>query len=249
MFRELFSMPEFCPDYLKIYPTLVVRGTKLYEIWKKGEYEPIETEAAARLVAEVKSSLPPWVRLQRIQRDIPAGLIEAGVKKGNLRQLARELLEKEGGRCRCIRCREVGLAALRGNLPDRKNVKKKVIKYEVCGGLEHFISYEDAERDILIGFLRLRFPATPFRKELKNAALIRELHVYGPLVPLGARGEGSWQHRGYGEMLLGDAEKIACEGGFKKIATMSGVGAREYYRRFGYRRQGFYMCKRLDKRL
>lgn len=247
MFKDIFSMPEFCPDYLKIYPALVVKGTKLHGMWKRGEYAPMETEAAARLVAEVKSSLPPWVRLQRVQRDIPAGLIEAGVKKGNLRQLARERLERGGKRCGCIRCREVGLAALRGNLPDRRKIKKKIIKYEVCGGEEHFISYEDSERGILIGFLRLRFPAAPFRKELKNAALIRELHVYGPLVPLGSRKRGSWQHRGYGEMLLDAAEGIASGGGFKKIATMSGIGAREYYRKFGYRRQGVYMCKRLDK--
>jgi len=120
-----------------------------------------------------------------------------------------------------------------------------VERYEACGGTEHFISFEDDKDDILIGFLRLRFPHNPHRPELKGAALVRELHVYGPMVPIGSRAKDEWQHRGYGEELLHDAERIAAEEGFKKIAVTSGIGVREYYRKLGYECSGPYMCKSL----
>lgn len=244
IFEELFSDERFMPDYLKIYPTLVTEGTELAKMYERGEYSPLSTEEAALLVERIKSILPVWTRLQRVQRDIPAPQILAGVKKSNLRQLAGERLRTSGKSCRCIRCREVGHRALHGIEPG--NIELASVSYRACGGVEHFISFEDRELDVLIGFLRLRFPASPHRSELCGAALVRELHVYGPLVPLETRAKNAqWQHRGYGEELLREADRMAAEAGFKKIAVTSGIGAREYYRRLGYRRDGPYMAKTL----
>ncbi|HIH44712.1 MAG TPA: tRNA uridine(34) 5-carboxymethylaminomethyl modification radical SAM/GNAT enzyme Elp3 [Candidatus Methanoperedenaceae archaeon] len=244
MFEDLFSDERFMPDYLKIYPTLVTEGTELAGMYDRSEYEPPGTEEAAQLVGRIKSILPVWTRLQRVQRDIPAPQILAGVKKSNLRQLAGERLGAMGKSCRCIRCREVGHRALHGVEPG--NIELGAVTYRACGGIEHFISFEDRELDVLIGFLRLRFPASPHSSELSGSALVRELHVYGPLVPLKTRAkEAEWQHRGYGEELLIEAERMAAQAGFKKIAVTSGIGVREYYRRLGYRRDGPYMAKTL----
>jgi elongator complex protein 3 len=238
MFREVFSQENFKPDYLKIYPTLVIRGTKLYDEWKAGKYTPLSTEEAAELLAEVKSFLPRWTRLQRIQRDIPSQEIEAGIKKGNLRQITRELLSRKNLRCKCIRCREVGLS---GKSPE--NLSLRIEKYDSCGGVENFLSWEGD--DVLVGFLRLRFPAQPYRKELKDASLIRELHIYGRMTPFGEHPDGSWQHRGYGASLLGKAEELSREEGYRKIVALSGIGAKGYYKKFGYRKEGPFMSKLL----
>ena len=227
VFRDLFQDSRFRPDYLKIYPTLVVEGTELYRLYQKGEYEPLGDEEAAELVSHVKQLLPGYVRLQRVQRDIPAQLIVAGVRKSNLRQLAASRLKARKGRCRCIRCREVGLQ----NVKDAKVALRHSV-YEACKGEEHFLSFE-GEDDTLVGFLRLR---------LSSRARVRELHVYGPLVPIGTRKEG-WQHRGYGARLLEAAEALAAEKGYKSLEITSGIGARGYYRRLGYDLKAPYMIK------
>lgn len=244
MFKRLFEDERFMPDYLKIYPTLVTAGTQLHGMWEIGNFAPLEVLDAVELLAKIKALLPKWVRLQRIQRDIPAYQVLAGIKKSNIRQLAKERLVEMGGRCRCIRCREVGHRELSGIKPE--NIELMIEKYRACGGTEHFISFEDAKRDVLIGFLRLRFPAAPHRKELEGAALVRELHVYGSMVAPGEdAGESQWQHKGYGEELLSFAEETAKIAGYEKIAVTSGVGVRDYYRKFGYERDGPYMTKRL----
>jgi elongator complex protein 3 len=245
MFDVIFRDSRFKPDFLKIYPTLVIKGTKLYDMWKRGEYEPMDENKAIEVIVHAKKIIPPWVRLQRIQRDIPAQYIDAGVKKSNLRQLAREKLEEKGYKCRCIRCREAGLSFLQGRDAESSNIKFLCRKYEACNGTEFFLSYEDVVNDILIALLRLRFPFQPYREELKGAALIRDLHVYGELVRLGERKEHSWQHRGYGASLLREAEEMASWECYTKIAVMSGIGVREYYARFGYRREGPFMTKLL----
>lgn len=244
MFRTLFSDERFSPDYLKIYPTLVTKGTKLYDIWERGEYKPLSSEDAAVLLAGIKERLPKWVRLQRIQRDIPVKHIVDGVLKSNIRQIADEILAKEGKHCRCIRCREVGHRMMKGLKADPEAVRLDVEKYRVCGGTEHFISFEEPNIDALIGFTRLRFPYKPHRPELLNAALIRELHVYGRMVPIGENNE-NWQHRGYGIELLRHAEELARSAGYEKLAVLSGIGARMYYKKLGYDHDGPYMSRRL----
>ncbi len=242
MFKKLFNNEKFMPDYLKIYPALVTPGTGLHDMWKSGEYQTLGLDDAVELIAKVKALLPPWVRLQRVQRDIPAWQIEGGVTKSNLRQLAGERLVKQGGKCRCIRCREAGHKGLKGIEPE--NVRQVVESYRACGGDEHFISYEDIEQDVLIGFLRLRYPNTPHRPELESAALVRELHVYGSMVSVGQKaGEKQWQHKGYGEELLNEAEELAKGAGFSKLSIISGMGVRPYYRKLGFELDGPYMSK------
>lgn len=232
VFRELFENPQFRPDYLKIYPTLVVEGTELYEMYLRGEYKPLEDDDAAELVSRVKALLPRYVRLQRVQRDIPAHLIVAGVKKSNLRQLAGNRLKERGKKCSCIRCREAGLRGVSGDNIGRIELRQE--SYYACGGEEYFLSFE-GDDESLVGFLRLR---------LGSAARIRELHIYGPLVPIGTRKDG-WQHRGYGARLIQAAEGIAQEKGYESIAITSGIGARGYYKRMGYDLLEPYMIKRL----
>jgi elongator complex protein 3 len=238
-FRRLFEESEWRPDYLKIYPMLVVRGTATYDMWRNEEFEPLDNETAAELVAEIKSMIPKYVRLQRVQRDIPADFIDAGVWKSNLRQLARQRMDEHGWDCDCIRCREVGM-----NEEPPENVERDVLTYESGGGTEQFISYEDPDRDLLVGFCRLRFPNDPVRRELENAAIVRELHVYGPMVQVGDE-SADWQHRGYGGKLLDHAERMAADAGFDKLSVISGIGAREYYRNRGYHQDGPYVSKQL----
>jgi elongator complex protein 3 len=244
MFEMLFKDERFCPDYLKIYPTLVTKGTKLYDLWQRGEYEPLSNEVAAELMAGIKERLPKWVRLQRIQRDIPVKHIAAGVMKSNVRQLAGDILQKEGTHCNCIRCREIGHKMLKGLKPDPDAIALAVEKYKVCGGMEHFISFEEQKIDALVGFARLRFPCTPHRPELNGAAVIRELHVYGRMVPIGLNNE-NWQHRGYGMELLKKAEELSADAGYEKLSVLSGIGARPYYRKLGFDNDGPYMSRRI----
>ncbi len=245
-FRRIFEQPEWRPDYLKIYPTLVVEGTAIYDWWHKDEFEPLENEEAAELVAEIKSMIPRYTRLQRVQRDIPADFIEGGVWKSNLRQLARQRMEEHGWSCDCIRCREVGHS---DETPE--TVDLDVLTYDVAGGTEHFISFEDFDNDLLVGFCRLRFPNDPVRRELEDAAVVRELHVYGSQVGVGdSASEESpvdqHQHQGYGTRLLAKAEEIAVDAGYNKLAVLSGIGVREYYRKkLGFRQDGPYVSKQL----
>ncbi|MDF0592062.1 tRNA uridine(34) 5-carboxymethylaminomethyl modification radical SAM/GNAT enzyme Elp3 [Methanotrichaceae archaeon M04Ac] len=228
-FRALFDGEDWRPDYLKIYPALVVEGTELYDLYLRGEYEPLGDDEAAQLLSRIKEMIPPYVRLQRVQRDIPAPAIAAGVKKSNLRQLAKERLLARGGACRCIRCREAGLRGV----CEETEVSIRDLSYQACGGEERFLSYE-TDDGTLAAFLRLR---------LKEEARVRELHVYGPMTPLGER--GGWQHRGLGSSLLAEAEEISLGAGYDSLYVTSGIGARPYYRRHGYRLAEPYMVKGL----
>lgn len=240
-FRQLFDNPNWRPDYLKIYPNIVVRGTRTYDMWRREEFSPLTNEQAAELVAEIKAMLPKYVRLQRVQRDIPADFIDAGVWKSNLRQLARKRMDEHGWSCDCIRCREVGM-----NDAEPESVELDVMSYEAVGGTETFISFEDPENDLLIGFCRLRFPGEPVRRELENAALVRELHVYGNELGVGVTSDADWQHKGYGRRLMETAEDLASEAGFGKLSVISGIGAREYYKKkLGYHQDGPYVSKQL----
>lgn len=246
MFRRLFSEPLFSPDMLKIYPCLVTEGSQFYEMWKKGEYEPYTSQQAVDLIVEVKKHLPKWVRTMRIQRDIPATLIDAGVKKSNLGELVYNQLEEEDIQCQCIRCREVGHKIAHGIKPNYNAIELLRTDYEVTGGHEIFLSIEDTENDIIIGFIRLRIPSKDvFRPEItKDSALIRELHVYGQMQKIGKNNEKLWQHKGYGKELLEEAQQIAKnEYNKNKMLIISGIGVRDYYRKFGYFKDGPYMSK------
>ena len=249
-FKTIFTDSRFMPDMIKIYPTLVIKGSKLYEWWIRGDYEPYSEEVTIDLVAKILSIVPPWVRVMRVHRDVPAPIIEAGVKKSNLRELAMVRLRKLGLRCREIRCREAGINYVkRGILPVEENIKLVRYDYEASGGHEVFLSFEDVRQDLLIGILRLRIPSEKaWRYEIRetSSAIVRELHVYSLALPLGERSEVSWQHRGYGRRLLMEAERIAREEfDVKKILVMSGIGVKEYYRKLGYRDDGVYVSKTL----
>lgn len=249
-FEQIFEDERFKPDALKIYPTLVMPDTELYEMWERGEYKPYPFEKIVELIAEVKKRVPPWVRIQRIQRDIPANLIADGVKRGDLRLMVQKKLRDGGARCKCIRCREVGHVGYElGLRPDPENVQLKVERYRASEGEELFLSFEDVKQDILIGLLRLREPSEKaHRPEAKTvrSTLVRELHVYGLLVPVGTRTGDGWQHRGYGARLLEEAERISRdEFDARKVIVLAGIGTRNYYRRFGYEREGPYMIKEL----
>ncbi|MCW4005521.1 MAG: tRNA uridine(34) 5-carboxymethylaminomethyl modification radical SAM/GNAT enzyme Elp3 [Candidatus Bathyarchaeota archaeon] len=249
-FKTVFTNPAFKPDMIKIYPCLVIDGTKVSQWHKNGAYQPYTTQQAADLIAEVKRFIPPWVRIMRVQRDIPAQYITAGVKNGNLRQIVQRQLVEHGERCRCIRCREVGhRLAVDGVQADLENVKISSTTYEASEGTEVFISAEDPANDVLIGYLRLRVPSQKaFRPEIVAApsAVVRELHVYGQLVPVGKHWAGAWQHRGFGASLLAEAERLAREAyDLKKILVISALGTKQYYMRLGYSRDGVYVSKNL----
>jgi len=248
-FRRIFTDSSFKPDMLKIYPCLVIKGTKAYEWWKQGIYKPYTTEEAVELIAEVKKIVPEWVRIMRIQRDIPAYLIEAGVTRSNLRELVLNRLKEQNLRCRCIRCREVGHRLLKDKVkPDSEKMQILVRRYEASQGEEFFISFEDPVNTVLIGYIRLRFPSEKaHRPEIsgEHTSLVRELRVLGPLVPVGKRLNESYQHKGCGRLLLEKVEEISREHGAEKVLVTSALGTKRYYRRFGYTYDGPYMSKRL----
>ena len=250
VFEKVFGSSHFMPDHLKIYPTLVLEHTGLYSLWRRGAYRPLGTGECVELISAVKENLlPKFVRVMRVNRDIPSTEIVAGVDRTNLRQYVHQHMRGRGLRCRCIRCREAGHARLRG--VEARGFEITVEKFYANEGIEYFIAAEDVEKDILIGFLRLRRPSRKaWRPEITSAEsfLVRELHVYGRAVPIGGRDEESWQHRGVGEALLAKAEEIADTEGGSKVLVMSGIGVREYYYRLGYRREGPYVSKLLSRR-
>ncbi len=236
----IFENEFFQPDMLKIYPCMVLKGTKLYKLWKKKKFKPLTTKQAAKLIAEFKRYVPEYCRIMRVQRDIPTFMTEAGVDMTNLRQ---HIEQKIKPKCRCIRCREIG------RYKGKEKIKKQDIDiiqthYLASKGNEFFISAE--WNDYLLGFCRLRFPSSQLRKEItEESALIRELHVFGSAVGIGkkSKGKGLIQHIGIGKMLLKEAEKTCKDYYKKKIIVISGIGAREYYRKLGYKKEGVYMVK------
>jgi elongator complex protein 3 len=244
VFKKIFESDNFKPDMLKIYPCLLVKPEygqpELHKMYERKEWVPYTTEQAAELIAEIKRSVPKWVRIMRIQRDIPSPMILEGVKASNLRQVIEKKLIEKGVKCKCIRCREI---------EKEKPAEAKLLRedYDASGGKEVFLSMEDTVNDKLIAFLRLRKPGKPFRPEIDERTLgVRELHVYGPMVEIDKKPEKESQHRGYGEQLLREAERIAKEEfDARKMAIISGIGAREYYYRLGYRRDGPYVSKLL----
>ncbi len=253
MFETLFKSEQFQPDMLKIYPCLVLRGTELFEMWRRGEYESYTTEQIIDILAEAIPHIPRWVRIQRMQRDIPKRLIMAGPTAGNLTQLVIQRAEAQGYVIQTIRYREAGykLRVATSREPPKIEVdslKLRVDEYTASKGTELFIAYEDSKINSLIGYLRLRIPSNEaHRPEIHNqhAALLRELHVFGSVVDLGEKTEKAWQHHGLGNRLLDAAEEYASQRGCRKIVCTSGIGVRQYYLRHGYHYDGPYCSKKL----
>lgn len=264
MFQELFSNPSFRPDLLKIYPCVVLKEAKLYQRYNSGKYKSYSKSQLIKLIKNIKKKIPSYVRIQRLIRDIPSKSIVAGCKISNLRQMIAQDMKKEGWRCNCIRCREV-----RGNYPPSlKASDGKLIQnlrlfrkdYDASGGKEIFLSYENKNRDKLYSLLRLRIPSfvplgstlesKPSKNKhfipiLQDAAIIREIHTYGQLVPISEK-QTAIQHKGLGKKLIKTAEKIVKkEFNIKKIAVISGVGVRIYYKKLGYQLKNDYMVKNL----
>ncbi|CAO3673237.1 hypothetical protein G6F70_002809 [Rhizopus microsporus] len=247
-FKEYFENPAFRSDGLKIYPTLVIRGTGLYELWRTKRYQNYTPNALVDLVARILALVPPWTRVYRVQRDIPMPLVTSGVEHGNLRELALNRMKDLGTECRDVRTREVGITEIHQKIkPDQVELIRR--DYVANGGWETFLSYEDPEQDILVGLLRLRkcSPQT-FRPELTQGptSIVRELHVYGSVVPMHDRDPTKFQHQGFGTLLMEEAERIAREEhGSVKLSVISGVGVRHYYAKLGYHLDGPYMSKML----
>lgn len=241
-FKELFSNPDFQPDMLKIYPCVVVKGSELYKWWKQGKYKPYSNKKLFDLLLKIKLSIPDHVRIIRLIRDIPKESIEAGNIISNLRQYLKAELETQKKYCKCIRCREA-----RTNIARAKDAKLFIKKYKTNGGTEYFLQFASKNKKTLYAFLRLRLPNEKkhFISELNDAALIREIHTYGRLVPISQKESKAVQHLGFGTKLMKEAEKIAKTHKYDKMAVISGVGVRVFYRGLKYRLNGTYMTKKL----
>jgi elongator complex protein 3 len=241
MIAELFADEWFQPDYLKIYPCVVMPRTPLATMYQQNKYQPYNDETLEEILLEQLKAIPYWCRIDRLARDIPADEIEAGTKVSNIRQILEKRLESQGYKSKDIRSREI-----KEETYDPDKIKLIIRKYASHGGKEIFLSYEDLEKDKLIGLLRLRFPHRTFIKELKNAALIREVHVYGQQVKVGEKAsKDKTQHLGIGTKLLKDAEKITREAGFKRLCIIAGIGTRDYYAKKGFHLEGTYMLMNL----
>ena len=240
MAKMMFTDPRFGPDYLKVYPAMTIKGTEMYEMWKRGEYEPYDEKKLIKVLKEIKAQTPVWCRIDRLIRDISKKWVSAGTARTNLRQVLQAELLREGKKCLCIRCREV-----RGGVYDAE-VKLLVNERESLGGSELFLSYESEEK--LFAMLRLRLPEKDEKmlfEELQGAAIVREVHTYGQVEKIDTSDGIKTQHRGLGKRLMAKAEEIALERGYKRLAVISAIGTREYYRKLGYELEGLYMVKGL----
>jgi elongator complex protein 3 len=235
-FRRLWDDPALRPDELKIYPTSLLAGTELYAHWQRGEYQPYDEATLVELLARCKTLIPPYCRVNRLMRDIPAPDIVAGVKRSNLRQDVQQYMAGRGLACRCIRCREV-----RGRTVDAETLSVERLDYATDATRECFLGAATPE-ERLAGFLRLSLPqAEPPITELAGCAVVREVHVYGPALELGDRRERTAQHSGLGTRLLGEARRIAREAGFHRLAVIAATGTRPYYRERGFEQGELYV--------
>lgn len=233
-----------CPDEIKIYPTQLLENADLYAFWKRGEYRPYTTEQLIDLLADLKATIPPYCRVNRVIRDIPSTHVVAGNRRTSLRQDVLREMERRGTRCRCIRCREVREQSVHPEILDFQD-----LTYRADGAEEHFLSFITPQ-DRLAGFLRLSLPQVDAPDvgiaELEGAALIREVHVYGQSLPVGAEREGAAQHVGLGTRLLQEAESLARARGYRRLAVIAAVGTRRYYLARGFRRGELYLIKDLE---
>lgn len=235
LFKKLFSDEKFRPDQIKIYPTQVLPGSELVEIYRKGEYKPYSLEQLQDLLLKMKLYVPHYCRIMRIMREIPPKYMVAGTKRIDLRKILAQELKEHNKKCQCIRCREIGFI-LRDNpkkwIDDKLMIK--IYEYKASGKKEIFLEFVNKD-NIIFGLCRLRI--------LKGIGMIRELHVYGPQIEIGK--EGKIQHRGLGQKLLQEAEILAKKNKCSVMKVISGVGVREYYKKLGYSLSNEYMVKNL----
>ena len=242
-FRRMWDDVALRPDELKIYPTALLADTELYARWQRGQYEPYDEPTLVSLLAQCKTLIPPYCRVNRLMRDIPAPNIVAGVKRSNLRQIVQAHMAKAGLACQCIRCREV-----RGRAVDADTVRLDRVDYATDATNEVFLAALTTD-DSLAGFVRLSMPrAQPSISELEACAVVRELHVYGEALGLGAQQPGAAQHAGLGARLLAEAEGVAARAGYGRLAVIAAVGTRPYYRGHGYAAGRLYMSRPLPAR-
>jgi len=246
-FETVFSDERFKPDWIKIYPLLLTKESPLFQIWKKGKYQPYSEKKLIEVLAKIKNKLPFWVRVARILRDIPGQKIVAGCKISNLREVVQREMRKRKLKCKCIRCREI-----REKYEPGEKIFLFREDYDASGGREIFLSFEDKKREKLYSYLRLRIPSQFFERKkhflsvLENSAIIREIQTFGWLVPISEK-KFAPQHRGLGKRLVKEAEKIAKkEFGLRKMAVISGIGARNYWRKLGYKLKATFMVKKMS---
>lgn len=244
-FGRLWSDPDLRPDELKVYPCSLLAGTELHAIWQAGGYEPYDPQTLVTLLAECKAQVPAYCRLSRVIRDIPASYIVAGNRLSNLREAAQRQLASSGRRCQCIRCREI-----RQQPVEPAMLRQVDLTYDVGVGVEHFLSLETPDGR-LAGFLRLLLPdpaaSDEQPEELRGCAVIREVHVYGPALHIGASSAGEAQHLGVGNRLIRAAAASAQQAGFHQMAVIAALGTRTYYRGLGFRQGELYMHIELEE--
>ena len=237
MAKMMYEDPRFKPDFVKIYPAQVIPGTEMYREWQRGEFAPYDDELLKDVLKDIKKITPPFVRIDRLVRDISKKWVAAGTKATNMRQYIQAEMQQEGWSCQCIRCREIKSR----DFASTPTMQDLVI--ETQGGTEHLLTFEDSGK--LYSLLRLRLPAQPTTlfPELAGAAIIREVHTYGKTVPHATKSSSQTQHRGLGKQLIARAEEIALQAGYGTMAVISSIGTRDYYRKQGYVREGLYMTK------
>ncbi len=252
-FRHFFDDPAIRPDELKIYPCSLIADTELYEKWQAGHYTPYSERELVALLADIKPLIPPYTRVNRLFRDIPAHHIQAGVKTSNLREVVHQELERRGERCGCIRCREVRRLEVR-----EEELRLAICSYTTDLTVEHFLHYvieregtrhtaNSRQLAPIAGFLRLSLPKTTgvgsraFLDEIRGNAMIREVHVYGPALAIGRAETGAAQHVGVGTRLLTEARRISREAGFERISVIAATGTQAYYTARGFTPGELYM--------
>ncbi len=239
MMLEIFDNSDYRPDMIKIYPCTVIKNSELFSWFKKGKYKPYSDKKLIEIIKKFKTKIPRYVRISRLIRDIPGHHVQAGNKVTNLRQVIQAEMKKEETRCNCLRCREVGHVDKSAIYNLKSKIKLFTDKYQANNGTEYFLSCEDANRNIVYAFCRLRLSP---KKEYP--AFIRELHTYGQLIGIGKQGKKNSQHKGMGKKLLAEAEKICQKKKITKLAVISGIGVRGYYRKLGYKLENGYMVKK-----
>ncbi|GMV35246.1 MAG: tRNA uridine(34) 5-carboxymethylaminomethyl modification radical SAM/GNAT enzyme Elp3 [Chloroflexi bacterium CFX1] len=234
---------DHCPDEIKIYPNQLLANAELYEYWQRGEFKPYTTQELVELIADIKPSIPRYCRVNRVIRDIPGNNVVEGNRRTSLRQDVHDEMKKRGTKCQCVRCREV-----KGRAVEISSLALSDLVYPAGEAEEHFISFNTAQ-DALAGFIRLSLPSQKSPEtglaDLNGAALIREVHVYGQSLGVGVEKTGAAQHVGLGTRLLEEAERIAKENRFKKLAVIAAVGARQYYLDRGFERGQYYLVKEI----